>query len=113
MEKRHEIDEEVYNFVRSNFDKSYIQKYSTYNSVSKNYSLSIYISNVKSGNKISVNISKKNESGFKKNESYTFSDRYSKLIRHYFEDRSDSDNQDYIRNKNESILTLIKNIEDE
>ena len=114
MVKRNDIDENVYNFVRSHFDKNYTEKYNSYDSTTKNCELKVYINNVKSNGKISVSITKKGEdTNLREQESYEFSIKYSKLLRYYFEDISDGDNQDYIRNKNESILKLIKNIEDE
>lgn len=110
MEKRHSIDEEVYNFVISKFDKNYTEKYSSYKSTSKDFELTIYISDIKREGKISVNISKiiNPEKNYRKNVSYEFSYKTSKLLRNYFEDKIDSLNQDYIRNKNEDILKLIK-----
>ena len=107
--KRHDIDEKVYQFIIDCFDINYVDKHHSVHSISKDFKITVYKRDIKSNNKISVDMSMVGEFG--NSESYEFSNRYSSMLRDYMETKDDHLNSDYIRNKNESVLNFISKIQ--
>lgn len=114
--KRHDIDNEVINFVFDKFNKGF----NTENSFSYIYvdeNIKIEISRmqvIKPNEKIVVNLFKmEGETKFDlkttKHINHKLSIESSDILRKFIEDKEDEVNKDYIRNKSNEVLELINN----
>jgi len=112
MKYRHDIDKEVFNFIKKSFtENNNINEndFSLYKSECKDKKMEISIwKHSLKNNKVEIFFKKYNEHSYKVDESYEMSEEYSRKLERFFEELEDKNNQEYLINHHKKVLDIIK-----